>query len=273
MSAGGRTRRRFSRTVGRSRWGEYASFLATALEHGYTIVALEEWVGGGCDSGGRTMILRHDVDQAPGSALRMLAVEAEMGVRATWYFRWRTAHPLVIERVRESGGGVGLHYESLTRLALEGAAGGVAADSLLEQAREALKSEIETFALRFGASRSACPHGDSRIPAVRNATLLRGQDCVAYGIEFDGNEVMRGRRLGHWLTDRSAAEGGWAAGLTASEALRRGVSPVLCVVHPNNWASGPSLWMDRLLAAALPNPRRAFASRPIRSAPDTPPDA
>lgn len=276
MSAAGRGRRlrpRFSRSVERSRWAEYASFLATALARGYRVVALEDWVDSGFEADGPTLIVRHDVDQHPRSALRMLEIEWELGVRATWYFRWRTAHPAVVARVRDAGHGVGLHYESLTRLALEHGCAGGEVSSLVEPARRALRLEVEAFARRFGPIRSVCPHGDSRLPEVRNATLLRGQDCAPYGIEFDGNEVMRGRRLGRWLTDRSAAEGGWAEGVSAPSILRGGVSPVLCVVHPNNWASGLSLWGDRLLAVALPSPRGGFAARPIRSASDTPPDA
>lgn len=271
-SEGGRPRRRLSRTFARSRWREYRLFLATALDLGYDLVALEDWVNGGCRSSDRTLIVRHDVDQHPGSALRMLAVEEELGVRATWYFRWRTAHPVVVARVRDSGAGVGLHYESLTRLALERGVVDGEVDSLVAPARDVLRREIAAFGRRFGPIRSVCPHGDSRIPAVRNAVLLHGQDCSEYGIEFDGNEAMRGRPLGLWLTDRSIAEGGWAGAVSAIDVVRDGVSPVLCVAHPNNWASGPSLWGDRLIASVLPDPRQRHAGRPIRTGSDRPPD-
>jgi hypothetical protein len=268
--AWGRTRPRLSRTFDRARWGEYRSFLVAALDGGYEVIALEDWVRRGFTGSERTLVLRHDVDQHPRSALRMLAIEEDLGVRATWYFRWRTAHLSVVDRILEAGAGVGLHYETLTRMALASGRTGADADSLVDRAREVLRSEIGAFARRFGPSRSVCPHGDSRIPAVRNGTLLRDQDCASYGIEFDGNEALRGHPLGYWLTDRSRAEGGWANRVSASDILHDGVSPVLCVVHPNNWVSGASLWGSRLLAAALPSPR--FLPRPIRSAPDTPPD-
>jgi hypothetical protein len=142
----------------------------------------------------------------------------------------------------------------------------------VERAREVLRTEIHAFAQRFGPSRSVCPHGDTRIPKVRNAELLRSQDCAEFGIKFDGNEVMRGRPLGRWLTDRSTAEGGWADGVGGAGLLGEGVSPILCVVHPNNWVSGPSLWADRMVAAVLPGSGRGRLSRPIRTGPDAPPD-
>src|SRR5919109_790007 len=99
-----RVRPRLSRTFSRSRWGEYERFLRSALQNGYRIVSLEDWVSEGQPSEGEpTLILRHDVDQHPRSALRMAAVESTLGVRSSWYFRWRTAHPGVVHSLKEDG--------------------------------------------------------------------------------------------------------------------------------------------------------------------------
>lgn len=264
-----RVRRRLSRTMSPGRWSEYRGLLLAALEHGYAIMSLERWVLEG-DGGHRAFLLRHDVDQHPRSALEMAAIEEELGLRSTWYFRWRTAHPDVITVLRERGFEVGLHYETLTRSLLEsGDSPGDISDSLLEECRAALKREIAAFESRHGPIRSVCPHGDSRVPGVNNGALLRDATFADYGIAFDGNEAMRGRRLGHWLTDRSAAEGRWRERVDPLELLAAGVSPILCLTHPNNWASGPSLWTDRLLSAALPGQGWI---RPIRTGTDIPPD-
>jgi len=56
------------------------------------------------------------------------------------------------------------------------------------------------------------------------------------------------------LTDRSAAEGGWKDRVDPRDLLTRGVSPILCLTHPNNWASGASLWGDRVLTRLLNGP-------------------
>ena len=66
------------------------------------------------------LIVRHDVDQHAGSALAMSDVEVALGLRSTWYFRWRTASRPVIAEIRRRGGEVGLHYETLSRNALLG---------------------------------------------------------------------------------------------------------------------------------------------------------
>jgi hypothetical protein len=266
-SASARVRPRLSRTFSRGRWREYREFLLLAVHHGYSIVSLETWISTGFPHGGRTLILRHDVDQHPRSALAMAAIEEELELRSSWYFRWRTAHPALIARLQGSGFEIGLHYETLTRRALERGTADRPDERELATGRAELRGEIAAFASAFGPVRSAVPHGDSRVPGVHNADLLRGENSSDYGIEFDGNEAMRGHELGFWLTDRTAAEGGWREGIDPGELLADGVSPILSVTHPNNWASGPGLWADRLLAAVLPSGR---PSRPIRTGSDTP---
>ena len=268
-----RVRSRFSRTLSRARWPEYERFLRSAQENGYRVVSLEDWVAEGLPTEGQpTLILRHDVDQHPRSALRMAAIEKGLGLKSSWYLRWRTAHPAVVHSLKRDGFQVGLHYETMTRIALER---GLDEDSdeLVDAGREELRSELATFERLFGPCRSAVPHGDSRIPNVHNALLLKGENCAEYGLEYDGNEMMRGSELAFWLTDRIAAEGGWMEGLDPHEMFAERTSPILTVTHPNNWASGPGLWFDRMLGAALPGRpiREGRISRPIRTGTDQPP--
>jgi hypothetical protein len=269
-SAGTRTRARFSRTASVSRWSEYRTLLRLASAEGYEIVPLEQWLDD--DRGERVLIVRHDVDQCPSSALRMLEVERELGVHSTWYFRWRTARLRVVRAVLEAGGGVGLHYETLSRIVIDERAAGRATvpEQLIDAARRTLKRELIAFSVLFGPSRSACAHGDTRVPGVNNAVLLRDCDPNEYGIEFDANASMRSHDLAVWLTDRSRAEGSWRDGLDAGAILESHTSPVLLLTHPNNWISGPGLWWDRLASTVLPEPRLG-ASRALRTGSDTPP--
>lgn len=265
-------RPRLSRTLSRARWGEYRELLRAALEHGYELVPLESWVTSPGPPERRVMIMRHDVDQHPRSALTMARIERELGVRSSWYFRWRTAHPAVVDALRADGLDVGLHYETLTRRALELGQEAIG-NGQVELCRAELQREIAAFERLFGSIRSAVPHGDSRLPGVRNSELLARQDCEPYGIEFDGNEAMRGRPVAHWLTDRTSAEGGWGDGADPLRLLAAGKTPILCLTHPNNWASGPSLWLDRVLRGASGASRREAPSsgRPIHTGPDRPP--
>src|SRR5262245_9186985 len=274
-SSPNRVRPRLSRTFSRSRWSEYRRFLGSARDHGYELVPLEQWVRNGSgEEGPRVMIMRHDVDQHPRSALTMAEIERDLGIRSSWYFRWRTAHPTVVADLKEKGFEVGLHYETLTRRALAGAVADAESEEALSSSRAELRQEIAAFERIFGPIRSVVPHGDSRVPGVLNAQLLRGEDCSAYGIEFDGNEAMRGRGIAYWLTDRTAAEGGWKDSADPEELLAAGASPILCLTHPNNWASGAALWLDRILRGVLPRTSDReipTAGRPIHTGSDQPP--
>ncbi len=267
-----RARARLSRTCSAGRWREYRALLEHAGAEGYDIVTLEQWLND--DRGDRVLILRHDVDQCPAAARRMLAIEQELGVRATWYLRWRTARTRLVEELRAAGGEVGLHYETLSRMVLADRAAGRESDPerALYAARRTLKRELIAFEVLFGPCRSACAHGDTRVSGVNNAVLLRDQDLGAYGLDFDANASMRSHDLAVWLTDRSKAEGGWRDGLDARAILSSHASPVLLLAHPNNWISGAGLWCDRIARAAFPEPRLG-SPRGLRTGPDSPPVA
>lgn len=250
-----------------SQWQAYRDLLAAALDGGYRAVGLDEWVHAPPDQDGPCLILRHDVDQQPASALRMAKIERDLGLRGTWYFRWRTAHPLVVAQIADLGGAIGLHYETLSRVALsEGLR--EADESLIAYSRKTLCREVAAFRARFGPIRSICPHGDTRVPGIDNHVLLRGEDPAAFGVTFDGNEVMRGHRLGGWVTDR---RGGtmWKDSTDPRALFAAGATPIFAVIHANNWTSRLHAGTDRALRAALPDTRRL--PRPIRSGSDSPP--
>jgi hypothetical protein len=245
-SQGARTRARLGRTLSRARWSEYRALLRIAGAQGYAVLSLEAWLEDPTlFSAQPQLIVRHDVDQHPASALKMVAIELEAGVSSTWYFRWRTALPHVVETVRSQGAAVGLHYETLTRELLQRGLGPADAEALIPHARELLRGELAAFAERFGPVRSACPHGDTRMPGVHNGVLLLGQDWATYGLRWDANAAMRAHAIDVWLSDRSSAEGSWKDRLDPIDLIIDRRSPILAVVHPNNWVSGLGLWWDR----------------------------
>jgi len=264
-----RSRARFSRSASPSRWGEYRRLLQHAQAEGFEIRSLEAWLDN--DRGERVLILRHDVDQCPPAALRMLAIERDLGLKATWYLRWRTSRPRLVAAIRDAGGELGLHYETLSRMVLAERAAGRETDpaELVGAAQLALRRELIAFSVLFGPVRSACAHGDTRVPGVNNAVLLREADMSEYQLEFDANASMQTHDLAVWLTDRSRAEGGWRDGLDATEIISSHASPVLLLTHPNNWVSGGGLWLDRISARVLSTP--GPASQALRTSSDDPP--
>jgi hypothetical protein len=247
-----KSRRRFGRTFSRSRWREYRDLLVHAQREGYEIVSLDDFVPDGRPAADRVLILRHDVDQAARSVMPMLAIEQDLGLRATWYFRWRTARPSVVAAVRAAGGSVGLHYETLTRHTLTRGDTADAADreAAVTACRDLLRAEIRAFRERFGSIESIAAHGDTRVPHVNNGDLVADRSMGDLEDAVDANIAMRSHDLGCWLTDRSSADGRWRDGLDPIALLNDGVSPILCLTHPNNWTSGLHLWAARLAHAA-----------------------
>jgi hypothetical protein len=219
-----------------------------AQTQGYALISLESWLADAEAYAGRdVLILRHDVDQCPASAARMAAIESELGIHSTWYFRWRTAQPKVIQEIRARGHEVGLHYETLTRELLRRGLRAADAQALIPEVRPLLRAELAAFADRHGPTRSTCPHGDTRMRGVHNGVLLQGEDLSAYGVRWETNAAVGRLPLDVWPTDRSSVEGRWKDGMDPIDLLIDRRSPILAVVHPNNWVSGLALWWDRML--------------------------
>ena len=61
-------------------------------------------------------MIRHDVDRKINNSLVMARVEAEMGIKSSYYFRMRpnTFVPDIIKKISNLGHEIGYHYESLS---------------------------------------------------------------------------------------------------------------------------------------------------------------
>ena len=67
----------------------------------------------------RSVIFRHDVDRLPVNALRMAEIEAEMGVKASYYFRIvkESFNENIMKKIAGMGHEIGYHYENLSAVA------------------------------------------------------------------------------------------------------------------------------------------------------------
>ena len=116
------------------------------------------------------------------------------------------------------------------------------------------------------ASRRASPPTATLASAGSGtSTSSKGPGPPPLGVRHAANLSLRAHRLGAWLTDRSAAEGSWADRRDPARLFAGRVSPILCLVHPNNWVGGPALWRDRVLSAAPPEPQAGQSARVNRA--------
>lgn len=92
---------------------KYHSLCAAAAQSYSTITVAEYLVAQKMPE--NFLIMRHDIDRKPGSALNTAKIEAEFGIRATYYFRMNSSvfKPELIKKIESMGHEVGYHYEVL----------------------------------------------------------------------------------------------------------------------------------------------------------------
>lgn len=94
----------------------YGRLLNEILKYGYRALPMTDWEQA---KEGKVMYLRHDVDISTRMALRLGQIEAERGLRASYFFQLNTDtyHLLtspnleIVRRLRELGHCVGLHID------------------------------------------------------------------------------------------------------------------------------------------------------------------
>ena len=91
----------------------YQSLVQAFQRTDYQFQTFEEWMT--TPNEGKTIVLRHDVDELAWNALKMAQLENSLGVRATYYFRVvkQSNVPEVIEQIVGLGHEIGYHYEDL----------------------------------------------------------------------------------------------------------------------------------------------------------------
>lgn len=205
------------------------------------------------------VLLRHDIDRRPGTALRIATLEYELGLRTTYYVRMvpATFRPAIIEQIAALGHEIGFHYETL------GKTGGdyERAIALFREELATLRQicEVRTISMH---GRSMSPY-DSRdlwhrydyreFGLLGEAYLSIDYSDVAYFT--DTGRTWNGRRYN--VRDRAPASQ-YAPQLGSTDELialiRSRIAHRLCIsTHPNRWASGLLEWMGSLLADSAKN--------------------
>ncbi|MBI4234138.1 MAG: hypothetical protein HY686_06840 [Chloroflexi bacterium] len=224
------------------RWREYEGYLRQAMDLGYAVVPLEKWLADPHRFQGKTLVLRHDVEMYPKGALRMSAIERRLGLASTFYFRWYAFDPAVIAQIRANGSQVGLHYETLTRYAIEHLLHlpeEITAE-VLDACRTTLREEIACFRSIIGECSSIAAHGDQRAHAIgyTNDQLLRSQPWRDYGLLYNPDDPAAIRLVDCWVVDGEGAPVLWWNGVSLAQAFAQGQRVILLNTHPHHWTLG-----------------------------------
>lgn len=147
----------------------YRELLLALQKAGYAFLTFEAWCDGKIAS--KVIILRHDVDLKAARSLATAKAEAELGIKATYYFRIvpSSNQPEVIRAIAALGHEIGYHYEDLTVKLGD-----------VNQAIAHFEKQL-TYFRQFYPVRTVCMHGS---PASKydNRNLWKNFSYRDYGI-------------------------------------------------------------------------------------------
>ena len=162
------------------RFDHYRHTLSRALEAGYEFRTCADYARRG-PSDRLTCVLRHDVDESPERAMRFAAIEHDLGIPATYFFRIHANeyNPFsyevlsLIRDVDRLGHEVGLHAEPL------------------DAARATPLEAMESMRLCVAAMRLALGHDYAGVASHRdwtqdnNLDFFRAHPAPEFGLEYE----------------------------------------------------------------------------------------
>ncbi len=242
------------------------------------------------------IILRHDVDKLPQNALRFAQIQAEKGIKGTYYFRMHkhSYHEEVIKKITDLGHEIGYHYETMESV-VSGSGfkipgikvkcrkfAGESPDEILSKhtnaAYEAFCTNLEKFR-KIADIKTISMHG-SYSSKYDNKTIWDKYDYKKLGIlgepymdlNFDEFFYLTdtGRRWDGWnysILDKVQQQKDWIKqGLifkTTQEIIHsanQGKLPnkIMFTFHPQRWSSNPYQWTKELVLQNAKNQVKRF---------------
>lgn len=230
----------------------YRELLEMFLEAGYELTSFERYLQQN-GSHRPVVILRHDVDARPPNAQQFARIEAELGVRASYYFRIvkKSFDEDVIARVVNLGHEIGYHYEDLTLCRGD-----------FIRAIRMFRSNLDRFRTLYPI-KTVCMHG-SPLSKWDNRQLWERFDYRDYGIigepyfDVDFREVAYLTDTGRsWnngsVSVRDKVESGFrhrfhsTFDIVAAGRRRQLPDKIMLNTHPQRWNDVYAKWLLELL--------------------------
>ncbi len=236
----------------------YEALLRQAIDSGYLLTSYENYLLSK-DLPRKIMILRHDVDKLPQNALSIAELQADLGVKGTYYFRIvrQSFDPAIIKKIKNLGHEIGYHYEDLTLCK-----GNV--EKAIRHFEESLRKFRQLYPVK-----TICMHG-SPLSKWDNRDLWKHYDYRDYDIlaepyfDLDFSKVLyltdTGRRWdGARVSVRDKVQSSFANGFSTTqqiiEAFRSGQLPSVIMqnIHPQRWHGSLWPWYKELFVQNLKN--------------------
>lgn len=216
----------------------------------------------------RAVLLRHDIDSKKRSSLVFSSLEAQCGVKATYYFRavGKIFDETIILKVAEQGHEVGYHYEDLSLMHGD-----------FHKAYESFEKNLGRFRALYPV-KTFCMHGNS-LSRFDNRELWKDVDYkTKYGLiaepylDIDFDDVL-------YLTDSAQRWNG--AGIVVRDKVETSLRynfdttfdilnkidqlppRIMMTVHPDRWTDNMLEWhwIDKTVKAKNFVKRRVLSKR------------
>lgn len=236
---------------------KYKELLNSLIQAGYDFQTFEGFLK---KPAKKSIVLRHDVDLLPYNSLAFAEIQAENGVRGTYYFRAvpQSWDEFVIKKIAQLGHEIGYHYECLTTCNGD------------------MEKGIEDFEKNLGALRklapvtTICMHG-SPMSKYDSKDLWTGYNYKDYGLvgepyfDVDFDKVFyltdTGRRWdGHKVSVRDKVNGGnfnlsfhKTDEIIASVKNNKLPPMIMFTFHPQRWNDNRLAWLKEYSLQSVKN--------------------
>jgi hypothetical protein len=240
---------------------QYKKILQALQQRGFFFQTFTEFLN---DSKQKTIILRYDVDLLPKNSLYFAKIQAEMGIKSSYYFRAvpESWDEKIIKEIANLGHEIGYHYECLTTT-----------DGDIEKGIKDFENNLNALR-KLAPVSTICMHGSPRSP-YDSKDLWKKYNYKDYGIigepyfDIDFSKVFyltdTGRRWDGWKTsvrDKVPQQEKWIKeGLVFRStsdiinAANKGILPdkIMMTFHPQRWHDSSLPWIRELILQNVKN--------------------
>jgi hypothetical protein len=232
---------------------QYEELLKAITQSGYCFLTFSDYLKSPKE---KSLILRHDVDKNAENALMMAQLEAEMGVRATYYFRIKTVDVEIVKEIAVLGHEIGYHYEDLSHCKGNN-----------EKAFDLFQQNL-SFMRQYANIQTVAMHG-SPLSKIDNRMLWKTHSYRELGlvgepyfdfIGIDGNvyftDTGRSWNSSSNLRDKAINKEQIIKISSTNELisfLKENTRNVMISAHPQRWSDNYFSWFCELLVQSVKN--------------------